>query len=484
MFEDLVDDHRAFQSMNYGLDSDRFRQQLDREMRTLDSSDASQRSELQERRRMLSQNFVSIYAMRKELRSFAAWAENPELAFNNTAYVPAPSTGELFFDLENGYYVFQPPRTQNPNLQLVYRSELESKLFGMSISEQKDFWDRVRVNGLVSAAGVDLIGQQMAIEYQRLERELPYSFEVLAEVDDFRILAGLKYLIGLAREMGIGSGLQPVLSFPLGSNVVSLLETTRMYEGLITGRVTTYGEMPETEDRDSLLFIDRIESAEGELLYRPQRHEKRVLGNKASMAVGHILENVVKYGTGNSADREVRFPEQEGMAASIRDVRIPLLGKTGTANDYTNAAFIGYLPGVAEDGGGLVLDDGYGVGVYVGYDDNESMRSKSIRVSGSAGALPIWIDIVNTLLAKEEYLAKLDPVELQFSGLQLKREDIGQVNLLIDPDQGGAPRYPAESTAERNRYQSSILTFGDISSGRFNPDRTYDPFWRVAEEAP
>ena len=34
--------------------------------------------------------------------------------------------------------------------------------------------------------------------------------------------------------------LEPVLSFPLGSNVVTLLETTRLYEALVTGDVSPF----------------------------------------------------------------------------------------------------------------------------------------------------------------------------------------------------------------------------------------------------
>ena len=48
-------------------------------------------------------------------------------------------------------------------------------------------------------------------------------------------------------------------------------------------------------------------------------------------------------------------------------------------------------------GTGMVIDDGYAVGVYVGFDNNKSMRRKTTRITGSSGALPAWTDIVNTI---------------------------------------------------------------------------------------
>jgi len=482
MFENLVADHAFLSSINFGLDFDRYRKLIDREYSTVPQSDTNERKELQLRRGLLSMNYLTLRAMRQRLRDFAERIDNPGAVFLSSLNDENSISESIFHDLQTGRYVFQPRRLSNPNLEAVYPSELAEQLYGLSIGERERFWEQVRLYGAVSVAGFDLLERQIDLEYQRLEQELPYSFEVLSDVSDFRVFVGLKYLIALAREMGIASGLEPVLSFPLGSNVVSLLETTRMYEGLVTGTVTTYGAEPESEDRDSLLFIDRIESADGQELYRPERHDRTVLGAKARLAVGHILENVVKFGTGRQADRELRLVgDAQGDMAKM-DLPVPVLGKTGTANDYANASFFGYLPGIDQAGGGLVLRNGFAVGVYVGYDDNTSMRKSTIRISGSAGALPTWIEIVKTLLRENDYLSQLDPVELSFSGLQLKREQKGQLNLVADPEQGGVVVTPVRQAGETDRYQPSILSFGSLSQeSRFTPERHYEPFWRAEE---
>src|SRR5690606_11553956 len=71
---------------------------------------------------------------------------------------------------------------------------------------------------------------------------------------------------------------------------------------------------------------------------------------------------------------------------------VPVGGKTGTTNDYRNAAFIGFVPGARGDE--YAVEDGFFVGVYVGFDDNRAMVHGNLRVAGSNGALPAWIWIV------------------------------------------------------------------------------------------
>ena len=284
--------------------------------------------------------------------------------------------------------------------------------------------------------------------------------------------------------MGINSDLQPVLSFPLGSNVVSLLEATRMYETLVTGKLTTYGPGGAAGGNDSLQIIDSIESEDGKVLYRPRRHQIKVVGDKERIAVDHILENVVKFGTGRQADHQVRLHDGEAGDSEIDalNLPVPLLGKTGTANRYTNAAFFGYLPTPSHRSETMELASGYTVGVYVGYDDNAPMRNGTIRITGAAGALPAWIGIVNSLVGRKGYTAGMDPVDLSFSGLHIKWDPKGELNLAVDPDNGGSLILPPKKVDSGNRYQPSILTFGTVTpGGRFLPERDYRPFWRVSQ---
>lgn len=479
MFEDMETEYSYFKSLNYGLNYDAYRKQLDK---TIGTSKQEDRQDLQQRKGFLSMNYLTLKALRSRLDEYIGKVENLGSSFDPEFSSEVQSSDTLLYDMQTGSYVFQPGRIARPNLEVVSQRRLQDQLFNLSSSEKEQFWERVHLYGEVSVGAFDLLTKQIEVEYERLERELPYSFEVLANVNDFRIFVGLKYLMALAREMGIKSDLQPVLSFPLGSNVVSLLEATRMYEGLVTGSTTTYGKEPLGENSDSLLIIDRIESSDGRVLYKPEKHVKTVLGPKGRISIGHILENVIKYGTGRQADKEVRLSfGQEGNNASP-DYPVPLFGKTGTANDYTNASFFGYLPGLSDQGDGLVVKNGFAVGAYVGFDDNTSMRKSTIKISGSAGALPTWIDIVNSLIRLEGYADNLDHGEISFNGLGLIREQAGQINIAVNQENGGIVTNPAGIVSETNRYQPSILTFGKISEDRhYLPERNYEPFWNAGE---
>lgn len=63
---------------------------------------------------------------------------------------------------------------------------------------------------------MEVVATAMARELQRLSSLKPYSPDVLHSLRDFRILAGLRYIIGMCRELGIESELDAVLSFPWG----------------------------------------------------------------------------------------------------------------------------------------------------------------------------------------------------------------------------------------------------------------------------
>jgi membrane peptidoglycan carboxypeptidase len=481
MFENMVSEYTYFKSLHYGLGFDKYVAQIDSELSNIRNLKAYERNELLLRRKILSMNFLALESMRKQLDVYSKMIEDPIGLLRVDPLAGNPNGGELYYDSQTSRYIFQPRRLLRPYLETVNRENLQEQLYYLSDRERNSFWQKVYLYGEVAVGAVELLSKQIEFESERLQKELPYSFEVLSEIEDFRIFTGLRYLIALAREMGVRSELDAVLSFPLGSNVVTLLEATRMYEGLATGRITSYGESPQIEENDSLLILDRIESEDGTLLYKPKRNDKVIFDARDTMGVGHILENVIKYGTGRAADKEVRLGKSEKSEMNSFNFTVPLLGKTGTANSYTNASFFGFLPGLTNRMDGMTTEEGYAVGTYVGFDDNSSMRNSTVRISGSAGALPTWIDIVNELIRFNKYADSLDPVELSFSGLQLKRGDAGQLNLAADQDNGGIVAEPARNIGDTDRYQPSVLTFGDLSAnGRFVPERHYEPFWKVA----
>lgn len=488
IFEGRDAEYNTIARMHYGQQFDLFAQDLEEQLKDKELSKSS-RDELKLRIDLLKGNYLELEHLRHKLGEYES---NVKAGYPvSNPYVDRTIGGEeedelrtgLFYDASLDRYFFMYYRDFRGGLTPVSSFNLFRHLQAMDENQQNQFWQDIILGTSLSIHAFDVLSTQVARELDELRAELPYSMKVLANVPDYRILVGLRYLIALARECGITSTLEPVLSFPLGSNVVTLFEALRMYEALVRGDVTLVGRASD-ENNDLLAIIDRIESANGEVLYTPERKRKKVFAPQTSLEIGHILENIVKHGTGRYADSHLRLmddSEAKSKALDNLNVSIPVLGKTGTANRYTNAAFLGYLPGLTTAGDALALKNGYSVGVYVGFDNNLPMRKGVTRITGAAGALPTWTELVAAVIKQREFNQHLDAVDLSFNGLVIDWPDLGQKNVEVSPENGLSPG-AARLIGERARYTPSILTFGNVGvDGRFRPDREFLPFWRAAE---
>ncbi|UCE84525.1 MAG: PBP1A family penicillin-binding protein [Deltaproteobacteria bacterium] len=187
---------------------------------------------------------------------------------------------------------------------------------------------------------------------------------------------GIDYVIDYARRFGISSPLSRDLSLALGSSGVSLLELTNAYSVF-----ANLGELV------SPIFITKILDRQGNLLeeYRPQK--ERVLEKDTAYVMTHLLQEVVKYGTGWRA----------------RAVKRPTAGKTGTTNNLQDAWYIGFTPS-------------YVTGVWVGFDGDRTLGKFE---TGSRAASPIWVDFTAEVLKDKRekvftvpenvVFAKIDP---------------------------------------------------------------------------
>jgi membrane peptidoglycan carboxypeptidase len=485
IFENRLPEYTVMKNLRYGSVTGGPAIDIATQLQGKDMTE-SERQEIVLRKSLLTgQNYLSLVALQQEMSSYRHEVEDPWTSSDLFTGRESQGQASLYYDSLHERYTFTRRRSSGA-LQAVVLNQLRESLLQQDGAGREKFWSDVLLDSLLSSATIDMVRKQVDLESKRLSALPLYNLDVLSSVKDFRLLVGLQYLIKFAQELGVKSQLDPVLSFPLGSNVVTLLEFVRMYEGIVTGEVVL-SEGQGEDSRDLLSIIDRIESAEGEVLYQPKRKGTRLVAPETSLVVGHILENVVKFGTGRYADKNVRLAdidEEAGKKFADFDLAIPLLGKTGTANNYTNAAFFGYLPGLASQGGDLVANGGYAVGVYVGFDDNEDMRRSSTKITGSEGALPMWTELVRELLREKGYAQQLDPVEISFSGLILQRPSLGQLNLAVQADRGGKLPSHVSEVDVKNRLVPSIMTFGELdNAGVFIPARQYKPFWKANESS-
>ncbi len=164
---------------------------------------------------------------------------------------------------------------------------------------------------------------------------------------------GAPSIIGTARRMGIKSPLRPYLSLALGAQEVNLLELTSAFGVLATGGI-----------RAEPMAILKIEDRNGNTLEEYREYQEEVLSPEISYVITDMLKTVVDEGTGKTV--------------RMMGLNIPLAGKTGTTDDYTDGWFIGFSPELA-------------VGVWTGF--NEKIPIGRNR-TGARVALPIWVDVM------------------------------------------------------------------------------------------
>lgn len=227
----------------------------------------------------------------------------------------------------------------------------------------------------------------------------PWDPEVVALHPDYRVLVGVRYLAALTRAWGVETEVPSVLSLPLGAADLTLLEAATLYQGFLRGErwsfsgegfeagavpgLRTSFELPEAGVSAGL--VAEIRDAAGNVIYRARPEPEPVADRTSGELVGHILRNVVLHGTGRRVASAVR----------LGGVPVPLAGKTGTTNDYRNAAFVGFAP--VEKDGAWSWGSAWTVASYVGYDDNQPMKRGALRVQGANGALPAWVGTVEAL---------------------------------------------------------------------------------------
>ncbi len=168
---------------------------------------------------------------------------------------------------------------------------------------------------------------------------------------------GLDAVGKLAKEAGIHSPLRPFANAYLGSSELTLEETTLAYTSFPGG-----GTRP-----DRTHIIDRIEEADGEVIYRRPQERKSVMSDATAWQVHNLMTDSMARGTASKAMTDY------GLAVA------GAAGKTGTAYGFSDVWFLGYT-------------DKLTCGVWMGFD-----RPKQIfRGAFSRDlALPVWVDVMN-----------------------------------------------------------------------------------------
>ena len=152
--------------------------------------------------------------------------------------------------------------------------------------------------------------------------------------------------------------------------------------------VKAYGAFANQGQSNELFMIDKITDANGNILYlRNAQESKEVFNKETAQVITTILQKAVNEGTGT------RIRNQYG-------IKTELSGKTGTAQNYSDAWFIAYTPDLV-------------VGTWVGASTPD-VHFFSSNGSGSSLALPIVAEVIKGM-EKDEVLRKKYLTSFEFS---------------------------------------------------------------------
>jgi penicillin-binding protein 1A len=133
------------------------------------------------------------------------------------------------------------------------------------------------------------------------------------------VKVGPSDVVAMAHRMGITTPLQAVCSITLGTQAVNPLEMT---DGYATLAARGIHRAPQA--------FEVVRGPAGQVVGTLSSQGERVLSQNAADLVTYALEGVVQYGTGTAA----------GFGR-------PAAGKTGTAENFQDAWFCGYVPQLA-----------------------------------------------------------------------------------------------------------------------------------------
>jgi len=251
---------------------------------------------------------------------------------------------------------------------------------------------------------------------------------------------GMEKVADYARRFGIADHMLPVLANALGSTETTLNRMAAAYSTFVNGG-----------KRVAPALVDRIQDRNGKTIFRQDKRlceacnaqgwanqdEPLIAGNaeeildpRTSYQIVHMLEGVVERGTG----------------MVVKEVGVPLAGKTGTTNDFKDAWFVGFSPNLT-------------VGVYVGFDEPASMGHGE---TGGHNAAPIFRDFMKAAIGSQPALPFRIP-----SGVRMVRVDLKSGRPVND---GGIMEAFKAGTEPGSGYQARGETSGGTADGTTEED--------------
>lgn len=173
---------------------------------------------------------------------------------------------------------------------------------------------------------------------------------------------GPEAVVDMAHRLGIESPLPPYPSITLGALGVSPLEMSAAYS-----TIANYGSRVEP------YLIEQITASDGTVIYQHRVEPRQVLSDEIAAAVVGVMKKVVSNGTARRAD-----------------MGRPQAGKTGTATNYRDVWFVGYVPQLTTSVWVGYPDAQIPLEEFTVWNDLEGTEQFYRRAFGGTLPAPIW----------------------------------------------------------------------------------------------
>src|SRR6266705_2258397 len=184
---------------------------------------------------------------------------------------------------------------------------------------------------------------------------------------------GEQTVVGEARRFGITTPLRAYPSLHIGANGVRPIEIIAAFTGF-----ATLGTRAEP------VGILRVEDRQGNILWQPLIQREQVMDPEHSWLILDMMRDVMRCQPGTG-------PGRCGTAAGAgAGLNVPMAGKTGTTDDYTDAWFVGFTPELV-------------AGLWVGYDLQQRIRNNA---AGGRIVAPAW-----TMFMRDVYDRRPTPID-------------------------------------------------------------------------
>ena len=228
---------------------------------------------------------------------------------------------------------------------------------------------------------------------------------------------GLDKILDLSNKLEIYEDIPELLSVSLGAAETSLLNLTSAYASFVNG-----GKKVQPN------LINRIQDRRGKTIYKLENRrcsgcDKFLNDSEIYPTIEHQNERVFSEETAYQMTSILEGAIKRGTGKKLRDLNVPLAGKTGTTNKNYDAWFIGFSSNLV-------------IGVYVGFDSPETLGRYE---TGSKAALPIFKEFVKNSLFKKDFKEFKIPDGIYLTSLDYDtglKASLGEKNTIIEALKG------------------------------------------------